>query len=37
MSGIYHVTAISGKAPRNLDFYTNVLGLRFVKETPPDG
>jgi glyoxalase family protein len=33
MSGIHHVTAISGKAPRNFDFYTNVLGLRFVKKT----
>jgi glyoxalase family protein len=33
MSGIHHVTAISGKAARNLDFYTNVLGLRLVKKT----
>jgi glyoxalase family protein len=33
MSGIHHVTAISGKAVRNLDFYTHVLGLRFVKKT----
>jgi glyoxalase family protein len=33
MSGIHHVTAISGKAERNLDFYTHVLGLRFVKKT----
>jgi glyoxalase family protein len=33
MSGIHHVTAISGKAARNLDFYTHVLGLRFVKKT----
>ncbi len=33
MSGIHHVTAISGKATRNLDFYTHVLGLRFVKKT----
>jgi glyoxalase family protein len=33
MSGIHHVTAISGKAARNLDFYTQVLGLRFVKKT----
>jgi glyoxalase family protein len=33
MTGIHHVTAISGKATRNLDFYTHVLGLRFVKKT----
>jgi glyoxalase family protein len=33
MTGIHHVTAISGKATRNLEFYTHVLGLRFVKKT----
>jgi glyoxalase family protein len=33
MTGIHHVTAISGKAARNLEFYTHVLGLRFVKKT----
>jgi glyoxalase family protein len=33
MTGLHHVTAISGKAERNLDFYTHVLGLRFVKKT----
>jgi glyoxalase family protein len=33
MSGIHHVTAISGAAERNLDFYTHVLGLRLVKKT----
>src|SRR5262245_46925742 len=33
MSGIHHVTAISGKAARNLDFYTRSLGLRLVKKT----
>jgi glyoxalase family protein len=33
MSGIHHVTAIAGKAVRNLQFYTQVLGLRFVKKT----
>src|SRR5215475_9573204 len=32
MSGIHHVTAISGRADRNLDFYTRVLGLRLVKK-----
>jgi glyoxalase family protein len=33
MSGIHHVTAISGRADRNHEFYTRVLGLRFVKKT----
>jgi glyoxalase family protein len=33
MSGIHHVTAISGKTARNLEFYTRTLGLRFVKKT----
>ncbi|HEY8383687.1 MAG TPA: ring-cleaving dioxygenase [Microvirga sp.] len=31
--GIHHVTAIAGNARRNFDFYTRVLGLRFVKRT----
>jgi glyoxalase family protein len=33
MSGIHHVTAISGRADRNLDFFTHTLGLRLVKKT----
>jgi glyoxalase family protein len=33
MLGIRHVTAIAGKPTRNLDFYTRILGLRFVKKT----
>jgi len=33
MSGIHHVTAISGRADRNLDFYARTLGLRLVKKT----
>src|SRR5215475_5622578 len=33
MPGIHHVTAIAGKATRNLDFYTRVTGLRLVKRT----
>jgi glyoxalase family protein len=32
-NGIHHVTAIAGDARRNLDFYTNALGLRLVKKT----
>ena len=31
--GIHHVTAITGSAQDNLDFYTNVLGLRLVKKS----
>ncbi|MGH3055361.1 MAG: VOC family protein, partial [Gaiellaceae bacterium] len=31
--GIHHVTCITGDAPRNVDFYTRVLGLRLVKKT----
>ena len=31
--GIHHVTAITGDPQRNMDFYTNNLGLRFVKLT----
>jgi glyoxalase family protein len=33
LTGIHHLTAISGDAKGNLDFYTNVLGLRLVKKT----
>lgn len=33
LSGIHHVTAISGSAQTNLDFYSKVLGLRLVKKT----
>jgi len=33
LEGIHHVTAITGDAPRNLDFYVRVLGLRLVKKT----
>jgi len=31
--GIHHVTAIASDPQRNLDFYTRVLGVRFVKRT----
>ncbi len=31
--GLHHVTAIASSPQRNLDFYTEVLGLRFVKRT----
>ena len=32
-TGLHHVTAFSGPVARNLDFYTQVLGLRLVKKT----
>ncbi len=31
--GLHHVTAIASDPQRNLDFYTDVLGLRFIKRT----
>jgi glyoxalase family protein len=33
INGIHHVTAIASNPQRNLDFYTQVLGLRLVKLT----
>jgi glyoxalase family protein len=33
LEGIHHVTAITGDAPVNVDFYARVLGLRLVKKT----
>ena len=33
LEGIHHVTCITGDAPRNVDFYARVLGLRLVKKT----
>ena len=33
LEGVHHVTLITGDAPRNVDFYTRVLGLRLVKKT----
>jgi glyoxalase family protein len=33
LEGIHHVTCITGDAPKNVDFYTRVLGLRLVKKT----
>ena len=31
--GLHHVTAIASDPQQNLDFYTEVMGLRFVKRT----
>jgi glyoxalase family protein len=33
LEGVHHVTCITGDAPRNVDFYTRVLGLRLVKKS----
>ena len=33
LNGIHHITAITGDAPGNVDFYTRVVGLRMVKKT----
>ena len=33
LEGIHHITAITGDAQRNVDFYAGVLGLRLVKKT----
>src|SRR5690348_5670836 len=33
ISGIHHITAISGDAKQNLEFYTQVLGMRLVKRS----
>jgi glyoxalase family protein len=33
LEGIHHVTAITGDAPVNVEFYVGVLGLRMVKKT----
>jgi glyoxalase family protein len=33
LEGIHHITAITGDAQRNVDFYVGVLGLRLVKKS----
>ena len=33
LNGIHHVTAVSSQIGRNVDFYTNLLGLRLVKKS----
>jgi glyoxalase family protein len=33
LNGIHHITAITGDAPGNVDFYTRVMGLRMVKKS----
>ena len=33
LEGIHHITAITGDAQKNVDFYVGILGLRLVKKT----
>jgi glyoxalase family protein len=33
VNGLHHVTAISGPAQENLDFYAGILGMRLVKKS----
>src|SRR4051794_20954772 len=33
LEGLHHITAITGDAPQNVEFYAGVLGLRMVKKT----
>ncbi len=33
LEGIHHITAITGDAPKNVEFYVGTLGLRMVKKT----
>jgi glyoxalase family protein len=33
LQGMHHLTMITGDAQRNVEFYADVLGLRFVKKT----
>lgn len=33
LHGLHHITAITSDARKNVDFYTRVLGLRFVKKS----
>ncbi len=33
IQGLHHITLVTSDAQRNVDFYTRVLGLRFIKKT----
>jgi glyoxalase family protein len=33
ITGLHHVTALSGDAQKNVDFYAGILGLRMIKKT----
>jgi glyoxalase family protein len=30
LEGIHHISAITGDARRNVDFYTRILGMRLI-------
>jgi glyoxalase family protein len=33
INGIHHITAIAGNPQKNIDFYSGILGLKFIKKT----
>jgi glyoxalase family protein len=33
LEGVHHITAITGDAPRNVEFYVGTMGMRLVKKT----
>jgi len=33
INGIHHITAIAGNPQKNIDFYSGILGLKFLKKT----
>lgn len=33
LTGLHHLSAITAQAPKNLDFYTRLMGMRLVKKT----
>ncbi|MDO8551047.1 MAG: ring-cleaving dioxygenase [Ignavibacteria bacterium] len=33
INGIHHITAIAGSPQKNVDFYVEILGLKFIKKT----
>ena len=37
LEGLHHITAITGNAPDNVDFYTGVLGLLNGQEVRQPG
>lgn len=37
LKGIHHVSAMTAKAPQNLDFYTKILGMRLLKKNGESG
>ena len=37
LEGIHHITAITGDAPGNVDFYTRVMGLRHGRQDGQPG